>query len=64
MLYVKIFKGVDTKRSNHKGKYFSISLLFYLYELMAIHKTYENSFMSHINQIVMLYALDLYSAIC
>ena len=54
---------VNPKRSYHKEKIFSISLILYLYEMIDIHKTYDNHFMVYVSQIIMLY-LNLYSAVC
>ena len=56
-------KKVNPKSShNEENKVFSFIL--YLCEMMNIHKTYYNLFMMYISQIIMLYALNLYSAIC
>ena len=37
MLYMKIVKRVNPKNYHYKEKFFSISLILYLYEIMAVH---------------------------
>ena len=64
MLHVKV-KRV-TKSARHKEKiYFSISLMLYIYEMIYTQQTYcDNHFMMYVSQIIMLYTLNLYSAVC
>lgn len=47
-----------------RKKTFSISLILYLYEMIDIHKNYDNHFTVYVSQIIMLYMLNLYSASC
>ena len=64
--YTWIVKRVDPKSSQHrKKKIFSISLILYPYKMMDTPSTYcDNHFMMYVNQILMLYTLKLYSAVC
>ena len=39
-----------------------MSLMLYLYEMMNVY--YDNHFMMYVSQIIMLYTLNLFSAIC
>ena len=61
---MKVVKSVNTKRS-HQGKIFFLSFLFYLYKIMDCHQPYcDNHFMMYTSQIIMLYTLNLYNAVC
>ena len=44
MLYMKVVKRVNPKSSNRKEKYFSISLISYLYEIIMSLKLLQQSF--------------------
>lgn len=37
MLYIKVVKRVNPKCSHYKKKFFSISLMLYLHEMMNVH---------------------------
>ena len=52
MLYMKVAKRVIPKSSHHKKKmFFSVSLIFYLYEMIDVHQTYfHNHCMMYVNQ--------------
>ena len=58
MLYMQVVKRVNPKSSHHKrNKFFPISLILYLYEIMDVHWTYDNHFiikLMYVNQIIML----------
>ena len=65
MLYMNIVKRVNSKSSHHKENIFSISLILYVYEMRDVHCIcYDNHFMMYVSQIIMLYAVNLYSAVC
>ena len=56
---------INCKSSHPKEKFFSISLILYLYKRMDVHQTYyDNHFIIYASQIIMLYILNLYSATC
>ena len=61
MLYIQV-KTLNPKSSHHKeGKFFK---MLYLYEMMYVHWTYcGNHFIMDESQLIMLYALILYSAV-
>lgn len=59
MLYMKDVKRINPKSSHHMEIFFSISFILNLYDMMDILQTYGN-----VSQIIMLYILSLYSAIC
>ena len=62
MLDKKVKRG-NPKDSHHKEKFASVSFILYLY-MMDVHWTYYDShFMMYINQIIILYALILYSTV-
>ena len=53
MLYMKVVKKVNPKISHCKEKFFSMSLILYLYENMDVHKIYCD------NHFIILYTLNL-----
>lgn len=60
----KAAKRVNPKSSHHKEKLKKISLVLYMYEMMDGHSTYCGHFMMYVSQVIMLYTLKLYSAVC
>ena len=51
---------VNPKSFNHKKKFFSISWISNLYEMMDAHWTYcDNHFVMYVNQIIMLCTFSL-----
>ena len=66
MLYMKIVKKVNPKSSRHKEKEY----FFYFFNFVSIWDdrcslTYcDKHFMMYVGQIIMLYMLNLYSAVC
>ena len=46
-----------------KEKIFSISLILYLYDMCIFTKRCDNHFMMYVSQVIMLYTLNIYSAI-
>ena len=64
-------KRVNPKSSHHKEKkvflflQFVQTFNFYLYQMMDVHYIYYgNHFMMYVSQIIMLYTLNLYRAVC
>lgn len=65
IIHRKIIKGVNPKSSHHKEECYFPSFLSYLYEAMDVSPTHcGHHFMIHVNQIIMLYALDVYNEVC
>ena len=58
---MKVVKTVNPRSSHHKEKYFF--LFFHLCEMINVHETCGNHFMIYGSQIIMLYTLNLYSAV-
>ena len=63
MLYMKVVES-KSQEFSPQIKFFSISLILCLYEMMDVHWTYDNHFMMYVSQINVLYTLNLYSAVC
>ena len=65
MLYMRVVQRVNPKSAHHKEKnIFSFSFILYLYDMMDVHQTYHsNHVMKYLSQI-MLYTLNLCSAVC
>ena len=62
-LGMKVVKRVNPTTSHHKEKVFlSFSFILYLCEVMDVHC--GDHFMMYVSQIMILYTLNLYSAIC
>lgn len=60
----KLLKEQNPKSSHHQEIFFSTSYSLYLYEMMGVHKTYcGDYFLMYASQIMMLYTLNLYSAV-
>ena len=56
----KVSRGLITR----KKKWFSVSLIMYLYEMMDIHLTFSgNHFRKYIYQIIIQYTISLYRAV-
>ena len=56
---------VDPKNSHHKEKLFFPIFFFLLYVKMEVSWTnYGNHFTTYVNQIIILYALNIYSDVC
>ena len=66
MLYVEVVPRVNLKSLiTEKKKFFSMSLILEVYDLMGVHQTCCSShFMIYVSQISMLYTLNLYRAVC
>ena len=63
MLYMRVMKTVNPEFSSQEKKFFSISLVLYLYEMMDGYQTYcEDHFVMFVSQIMMLYTLNVFSA--
>ena len=61
-LYMKVVKNVNPEFATQA---IFISLILYLYEMMDDHHAYcDNCFMIYVSQIIMLYTLNFYSAVC
>lgn len=67
MVCMKLVEGVNLKSSHYKEKkkaFFSLFFLSYLYEMMDVSITScGNNFAIYVSQIIVLYTLNLYSAI-
>lgn len=64
MFYMKVVMRVNPKIYHPREKYIFFFFL-YLYDMMDVHKTYcDNHFMMYKSQIIKLYSLNLYSAMC
>ena len=60
MLSMEAVKTVNPKTFNHKKKFFSISCISNLYEMMDAHWTdCDNHFVMYVNQIIMLCTFNL-----
>ena len=66
MVRVKVAEIVNLKSSHDKeGIFFSISLILFLHERVNVRGMHcGNNFMMCVNQIIMLYLLNLYTAVC
>ena len=63
MLYMRVVKTVNPEFSSQEKKFFSISLMLYLYEMMDGHQTScGDHFVMFVIQIMMLYTLNVFSA--
>ena len=63
MLCINAVKRVNPNSAHYKEKIFFISLILYLYEIINTLNVLWQSF-HDVSQIIMLYALNLYSAVC
>ena len=62
---MKVVQRVNPKSSHHKEKTFLYFFNFCIHEMMDVPLTYcGHHFMMCISQIIMLYTLNLYSAVC